>query len=845
MTKKTTFLLALVLMWGLVSAQTKTKGGLTLGKAAKGIAYGNYKSPKSVTKVFAYDNHVIGSGLGSSEAHQMGMCIGLPSAGLTGYVGQKIDYVRFGIADKSKITAISVEIIEGSITAEPVYTETIAVSSVINGWNLKKLTTAYEIPAGKDVFIAVQVTNSAGAYSLALDTDAANHPENSGFVFLDNEYLATLAKLPNGQSIDLDFCLEAFITDGQGAQLSDLTITNIGFTTDNCTLSSTEVVKVTLKNAGEETINEKFNLSVDIDGTSLIQSVSPTAFVSGAEMVVDMPATDMSAYKRYELTATFDLNDDLSNNNNFTTFRSTGDATIQVDILTDAFPEETYWDIVDAEGNTWATNSTYEAETHYVENNCVASTGCYVFRILDAYGDGIAGYNSPAGTFTIRYNGTTKAICPTGGNFGSEFYAYGIGSGCPENDIILTSIDMPKYVKPGEQEIKGTIFNYGTENLTSFEVTYTIGDYTSPIYAVDGINIKTGETYSFTHDIAYNFDKLGEVNVELIVGSPNGVEDNSPDNNTKTKNIIVSNMQAKKQLFEHFTSSTCDPCGSYTPTADALLANNADRYSLIRYQVNWPGNGDPYYTSEVSERVSFYDEIYAPSVYRNGTREMSVEQDVFENYADQVTPITIGINAVYHTDKTVDVQATIGSLSAIPAGLTAHIAVVEKKTTKNASTNGETEFHNVLMKMLPDADGTTLDALSANVPVVITESYNMSTTNVEEISDLRVVVFVQDDETKEVMQSDMVDVLPYTNVAENEMSLVEVYPNPFNQTLYLNNLQQVSKVTVTNVLGQKVAGYVVTEDKLSVSTQGMANGVYFVTLTDNKNNQRIVKVVKQ
>ena len=246
MTKKTTFLLALVLMWGLVSAQTKTKGGLTLGKAAKGIAYGNYKSPKSVTKVFAYDNHVIGGGLGTNAAHQIGMCIGLPSSDLTGYVGQKIDYVRFGIVDNSKITAISVEIIENDITSEPVYSEDISVDGVINGWNLKKLTTAYEIPAGKDVFIAVQVTNSAGVYSLAMDTDSASQPENSGFIFLSNAYYGTLAQA----GFNLDFCLDAFITDGQGAQLSDLTITNIGFTTDDCTLSSTEVVKVTLKNAG-------------------------------------------------------------------------------------------------------------------------------------------------------------------------------------------------------------------------------------------------------------------------------------------------------------------------------------------------------------------------------------------------------------------------------------------------------------------------------------------------------------------------------------------------------------------------------------------------------------------
>ena len=234
-------------------------------------------------------------------------------------------------------------------------------------------------------------------------------------------------------------------------------------------------------------------------------------------------------------------------------------------------------------------NSTYEAETHYVENICVASTGCYVFRIYDAYGDGIAGYNSPAGTFTIRYNGSIKGICPSDGNFGKEFDVYGIGGGCAENDMILTSIDMVKYIKSGEQEVKGTIFNFGTEPLTSFEVTYTIGDYTSPVYVVDGINIKTGETYSFTHDVAYNFNKLGEVNVELTVGKPNGVEDNSPANNTLTTTLTVLDYAPSRRVVgEEGTGTWCGWCVRGHVFMD---------YMDEKYPDTWIGiavhNGDP------------------------------------------------------------------------------------------------------------------------------------------------------------------------------------------------------------------------------------------------------------
>jgi thiol-disulfide isomerase/thioredoxin len=842
MTKKITLLLASTLCIGLISAQVKSKDGLKMGRTATDIAYGTFKAPKAVTHVFAYDNHEVGRGLGLSSVYQIGMGIELPVNDLTGFVGQKIDYVRFGISNKSKITAISIEIIEDDITNEPVYTQNLTVSNIVDGWNLQKLTTTYEIPSNTNVYIVIQVTNSAVVSSLGMDTDAACKPEYSGFIFVNKEFYKMLSDL----NVNLDFCLEAFITDGEGAQLSDLTITDVHVVSTECALSNAEIINVTLKNIGDETIDAVFNLSLDVDDQTVTQSVSPAAFVPGEEMVITMPSVDLSAFKRHKLTASFDYPDDLTNNNAMTTYRSTGDALIQVNLLTDMYPEETSWDITDEAGNTWATNGVLEAETRYVDKICVPSTGCYIFRILDVYGDGMMGNNSPSGTFTIRYNGSVRGTCPTGGDFGSEYYVYGIGGGCPQNDVVLSSIDMKKYGGRGEHEIAGTILNYGTQNLISFEVTYEIGDYISPVYAIDGINIPTGGTYSFTHEAPYDFDQDGKYTVKLNINLPNGTDDERPDDNTLSKVITIGDLQSKKQLLEHFTSSTCSPCAGYTPSLDELLADNAGKYSLIRYQVNWPGNGDPYYNNDVRTRVNYYEVSGVPSVFHNGAYNMSVEQSYFDELASEETPIGVTIKATYKEDNTVNVKATILPTMSLSAGLTVHIAVVEKETTGNVSTNGEKKFHNVLMKMLPDGYGTTLDALTKDEPVNVEEEYDMSTTFVEEISDLRAVVFVQDDETMEVLQSEIVDVELYTDdVNDQNTSMANVYPNPFKGTLNLKNLEGVSLLKITDAIGNQVAVYPVNNKQMSIPTNNFASGIYFVNLISNDKVQQIIKIVKQ
>jgi len=94
------------------------------------------------------------------------------------------------------------------------------------------------------------------------------------------------------------------------------------------------------------------------------------------------------------------------------------------------------------------------------------------------------------------------------------------------------------------------------------------------------------------------------------------------------------------------------------------------------------------------------------------------------------------------------------------AGLTLQVVVLERNTRGNVGNNNETEFHNVMLHMFPDADGTELAALTVGDDQTFSFSYDMTQTFMEEASDLRLVVFVQDDFDKAIIQSEMVEVTP-------------------------------------------------------------------------------------
>lgn len=218
---------------------------------------------------------------------------------------------------------------------------------------------------------------------------------------------------------------------------------------------------------------------------------------------------------------------------------------------------------------------------------------------------------------------------------------------------------------------------------------------------------------------------------------------------------------ALKPLFEMFTSSTCGPCAYANPIFDEMMDANPGTHSVIKYQMDWPGVGDPYYTAECGVRGSYYAVASVPDLYVNAQDESpsGVSQEIYDGYQTWTTSMEIDvITAEIDLDNVISIDVNLNALDSYDAGLTAHVVVVEKLTIENVANNGETEFHNVMMKMLPDASGTTLPAFSNGDTETLSFTFDMDNTFMETANDLRVIIFVQDDSDQSIIQSEQVDV---------------------------------------------------------------------------------------
>lgn len=325
-----------------------------------------------------------------------------------------------------------------------------------------------------------------------------------------------------------------------------------------------------------------------------------------------------------------------------------------------------------------------------------------------------------------------------------------------QTDLALSTINIETYSIAGEQELSGSLFNAGIDEITSADINWKLNNNETVTQNVSGLSISTGESYDFIHESTITTtpgSHILRVWVSNINGSGN--DDDNIYNNLLTKTLsVASDSTANLPLFEEFTSSTCAPCASFNASVFTPFLNNHPNHTLIKYQMNWPGSGDIYYTAEGGVRRTYYGVSYVPHLFTGGLSTESDLNGVTSAYNYETSRASyFEVNATHQINGTyISLQAAI-TPSVDAANFTVHAVVVENVTTGNVGSNGETEFHKVMMKMLPDANGTQIDFADGTPRYLFFDSIDLSSTNVEEFDDLSVVVFVQNDENKNVMQS--------------------------------------------------------------------------------------------
>jgi len=79
-----------------------------------------------------------------------------------------------------------------------------------------------------------------------------------------------------------------------------------------------------------------------------------------------------------------------------------------------------------------------------------------------------------------------------------------------------------------------------------------------------------------------------------------------------------------------------------------------------------------------------------------------------------------------------------------------------------------------------------------------------------------------------------------------ELPSFSYYPNPVQNTLFINNLEHVNRIDIFNLIGQKVRTInTITSTKISIQTGDLNNGVYIISVVGNNGLVKSMRFIKR
>lgn len=378
-----------------------------------------------------------------------------------------------------------------------------------------------------------------------------------------------------------------------------------------------------------------------------------------------------------------------------------------------------------------------------------------------------------------------------------------------EEHVMLKSVVPEKrpIMLPESSKLSFSFVNTGTKNIQSLEAWYQLDGKEPVSEIITGLMVapEAIEEVSFKEELRNT--EPGEHQIKVWVSKVNGTPVNS---GMLTIGVEASHLTFinKKAMVELFTSSTCGGCPSANQALAVVLADNLGKWVVTKYQMDWPGDGDPYFSKEGGVRRFYYDIWAVPWLFIDGIQDQP-------------------LNSAYNRAKAVDVAGAFSvsgnsiaiDLHVIPyiSGThRIHVTVNEKLTTENVGDNGETEFDHVMMKMLPNAEGTIKEFVPGEM-IRLSFNEDLSKTHIEEMDDLEVAIFIQNHETHEVLNAAYAlqinaSILPITNltgtIQSEDVLLKWSKPNPATgfsgYNIYRNGTRLAENITSEEYLDEEV-----------------------------------------
>jgi thiol-disulfide isomerase/thioredoxin len=440
-----------------------------------------------------------------------------------------------------------------------------------------------------------------------------------------------------------------------------------------------------------------------------------------------------------------------------------------------------------------------------------------------------------------------------------------------KSDMAMVSVNTPTYVKTTQEDFSVSLQSLGFQMTETFDLGYAVDGGTPVITTINDAGFDFLDLNDFTitidgglsagpHTVDFWVDNVGGTNADL-----------NDANDLGSKNFYAygpDSETSRTTLLEVFTSSTCPPCAPGNEKINEVVDGMTEKPILLKYQQDFPGTGDPYTTDETVARRNFYGINAIPETRIDGSFNALNPNNLTESMVTSARNegALVTINAMYTLFRDEQKIRVYGSMTPnvdLLPGTAGQFIIKEMVTSNNEKDNGETEFDNVVKKMIGGAAGIDLGGKTAGETVDFDYTFefkgnyrlpsdgqaanriNLDTEHSVEVFDnLAATVFVEFPADEFVMQAAEADFVNNFNELA-EVNDFNIYPNPVagSDVNIEFNLEEQNKVQIliTDMVGRTVKTLNLGElqegnhqNRIDVSE--LQNGVYDISVLTGSNS---------
>jgi hypothetical protein len=412
------------------------------------------------------------------------------------------------------------------------------------------------------------------------------------------------------------------------------------------------------------------------------------------------------------------------------------------------------------------------------------------------------------------------------------------------HDAAVMSIGGGTYYNPNDSYAASAVVRNAGLNIETFDVALEISNLDGVVLYTENKtvnNLGIGETMllNFNPYTLANANEAYEVTVIVSLDT-----DMNDSNDQLSKYVYTYTTPKDQVVLEIGTGTWCVYCPGAAMGAHDLI-ENGHNVSVIKYH-----SGDSYEIPASASRVSYYSIAGFPTSIFDGVESIvggSSNQSLYPAFVPLVearnlirTAFDMDFAVPVQNDASFSVLAMINKMGpALQNNLRLHFAVTESNIPQNWF--NQTEVDNVLRLMLPSAAGTAID-MSQTDYMEVQFDFTLQPNWV--LDNMEVIIFVQDNNTKEILNSIKRNLNELTSVKpiQAEKDDILVYPNPVTGesvvTFSLSANEQ-ADIRLIDMGGRTIAILDATQtsngnNQLVINGKDYSPGVYFVQLRSNE-----------